>query len=298
MLDDVVARQFLLGQLPPEEQGRIEELAFEDPDTFTFLESIENDLIDEFIHGDLSVDDEQQFKSHFLSLPGRLNNLKVSRLLQRHFNKVSDVSPKVKFSFPGWFKQQSAWLQFSMAVAAVGLIIFAVWIFIRAREASQPSPIQAGPDRPVVIPSPEFKVSPSPQPTASPVHVENKPKSIPPKQKRVVTYAVLFPFASPRGEGAQSLELAPNTPNMTIGLALITRGNLRSYEATLKNETDMVLNHWANLKVVRLPSGKALTIDLPVALLKPQESYRIVVSAVSSKGKTEEIAYPFQVRNP
>lgn len=298
MLDDVVARQFLLGQLPPEEQGRIEELAFADPDTFTFLESIENDLIDEFIHGDLSADDEQQFERHFLSLPGRVNNLKVSRLLQQHFNKVSDVSPEIKSSFPASFKKQSAWLHISIAVAAVGLIIFAVWIFFRARKPRQPAPIQAGPDRPVVIPSPEFKVSPSPQPTPSPVHVENKPKSVPPKQKRVVTYAVLFPFASPRGEGAQSFELAPNTPNMTIGLVLLTETKFTSYEATLKDETDTVLKHWADLKVVRLPSGKALTIDLPAALLKPQESYRIVVSAVSSKGKTEEIAYPFQVINP
>ncbi|HSE16263.1 MAG TPA: hypothetical protein VLB46_04375 [Pyrinomonadaceae bacterium] len=299
MLDDVVARRFLLGQLPPEEQGRIEELAFEDPDTFTFLESVENDLIDEFIHGDLSVDEEQQFKSHFLSLPGRLNNLKVSRLLQRHFNKAAAVSPKVRFSFPGWFKQQSAWSQIAIAAAVVGLIVFAVWIFIRTREAEQPTPMQAGPDRPIAVPSPEVKVSPSPEPAASPVHVENKPKSVPPKQKRVVTYAVLSPLASTRGEGAQSFELAPDTPSMTIGLALITQRNFRRYEATLKKETDTVLHHWAKLKVEELPSGKALTVDIPVALLKPQESYLIVVSGVSAKGKTEVIAqYPFQVRNP
>src|SRR5690349_5837779 len=79
VLDDVLARRFLLGQLSPDEQGRIEEWAFEDPDTFTFLESVEDDLIDEFIHGDLSTAEERQFKSHFLCLPGSRNNVKISR---------------------------------------------------------------------------------------------------------------------------------------------------------------------------------------------------------------------------
>src|ERR1041385_537041 len=96
MLDDVEARRFLLGQLPPEEQGRIEELAFENPDTFTFLQSVENDLIDEFIQGDLSPVEEQQFKKHFLSLPGSRNNLKISRMLQQHFDKAATVSYATK----------------------------------------------------------------------------------------------------------------------------------------------------------------------------------------------------------
>ena len=302
MLDDVLARRFLLGQLSPEEQGRIEELAFEDRDTFMFLESVENDLIDEFIQGDLSTDEEEHFKKHFLSVPGRRNNVAISEVMQQHFDKVADVPGEKEFSFPGWFKLQSAWLQISLtAAAALVLIIFAVWIFNRVWEARQPTPIQAGIDKPIAIPNAEFKVSPIVQPTASPAQAENKPKAAPTpeKQKRSAPYAVLVPFASTRSEGGQSLKLSPDTPIMMIELALTTPRSFNTYEAALiENDAGTMLKRWSNLKAEHLTSGKALQIDLPRDLLKPQENYLIVVSGVSSKGEAEVIArYPFEATN-
>ena len=66
------------------------------------------------------------------------------------------------------------------------------------------------------------------------------------------------------------------------------------YEAVLEDEAGKMLQRWSNLKVKRL----ALQIKVPVTLLKPQEFYRIVVSGVSLKGETEEIArYQFEVRD-
>ena len=245
VLDDVLARRFLLGQLSPEEQGRIEELAFEDRDTFMFLESVENDLIDEFIQGDLSTDEEEHFKSHFLSLPGRRNNLEISEVMQQHFDKVADAPGEKGFSFPGWFKPQSAWLQISLtAAAALILIIFAVWIFNRVWEARQPSPIQAGIDKPIAIPNAEFKVSPIAQPTASPAQAENKPKApTPEKPKRSARIRYSVPFASTRSAGGQQLKLSPDTPIMTIELALTTPRSFNTYEAALiENDAGTCLN--------------------------------------------------------
>ena len=286
MLDDVEARRFLLGQLPPAEQGRIEELAFEDPDTFTFLETVEDDLIDEFIQGELSAAEEQQFNDHFLSLPDRRNNLRISRLLQQHFVTVPNV---------GWFKRQRTWVT---ALAALALLIFAVWFFNRIWQARKSPPIHAGPDRPAAIPSPSFNVSPSLESTQTPAHVQNKPKSTPEKQRRPAAYALLSPSAVPRqiGEGIQQLTLVPDSLTMTIELALINQKNFRIYEAALK-KAETVLQRWPNLKAERLTSGKALKIEVPVSLLKHQELYVIVVSGVPAKGKPELVAsYPFQVK--
>ncbi|HEV7745470.1 MAG TPA: hypothetical protein VGO56_10780 [Pyrinomonadaceae bacterium] len=298
LIDDVAARRFLLGQLPPEEQGRIEELAFEDPDTFTFLESIEDDLIDEFIQGDLSADQEQQFNGHFLSLPGRRHNLKISRMLQRHLDKIADVPRRKRFSFLGWFRLQTSWLKLSMAAAAaLVLVIGILWILTLFWRGTKPVPIQAGPDRPAAMPSPPFKVSPSVAPTAAPAHAENKPKSLTPeRQKGLTAYALLSPSASSRSEGVQQLSLAQDTTTMTIELALITQRNFRTYQATLENEAGGELQRWTNLTAENLTSGRALKIDVPTALLKPQEFYRIVVNGVASKGEAEVIArYPFEV---
>ena len=298
VLNDVVARQFLLGQLSPEEQGRIEELAFEDRDTFEFIESVENDLIDDFIQGDLSADEAKLFETHFLSLPGRRKNLKVSQMLQLHFSEAEVVAHQKKFSLPGWFTHENVWLRrIATAVAALALIIFAVWIINRARSARQSTPIQAGPDRPAANPSPDLKVSPSLESTQTPAYVENKPKSVTPeKPKKTAAFAVLLPSSSPRGgDGVQQLPFAHNTSTMPIDLALITQRNFPMYEVTLENEAGTVLHHWSNLKSEQLTSGKALRVEVPVSLLKRQEFYRFVVSGVSTK--TEVIArYPFEIK--
>ena len=91
--------------------------------------------------------------------------------------------------------------------------------------------------------------------------------------------------------------MPPNTPNMTLDLALITPRKFKAYEATLENEAGTVLDRRSNLKKEILPSGEALKIEVPTALLKPHEFYRIVVSGVSSAGKTEVIArYPFETK--
>lgn len=299
MLNDDVARRFWLGQLPPEDRGRIEELAFEDPETFTFLELVENDLIEEFIQGELSPVEEHQFKNHFLSLPASRENLKISRMLQRRFDKrVSFPDPPKSdwLLFGGWFKRQSAWVRIPMlAAAALALIAVAFWIVSLVWEARNPAPIQAGPDKPIVIPSPEVKVSPSPELAPSPAHVENKPKASTPERKRSAAYAVLLPSASPRGADAQPLKLPTDIASMPLELPLISQKNFRIYEAVLEDENGKVLYTWSNLKAEQLTSGKALQIDVPVTLLKPQNVYRIIVSGLSSKRVTERVArYPFR----
>ncbi len=289
-LDEVRARQFLLGELPPEEEGQIQELAFQDCDTFAFLESVENDLIDEFIQGDLSSEEEERFESHFLSQPGSRNNLKTSQVLQRHLDRIEDVPRPRKFSLIlGW----------SIAVAAVLLIALLAAIIVFVRQGRQSSEIETGSGKPIVTPSQQLKISPSLTPTTSPPpYVENKPKSLnPEKQKRPAIYALLSPSALARGEGAQELSLPSNGSSMTIELALITQGKFTTYEATLENEGGTVLDRWSDLRKEVLTSGEALKIEVRTALLKPHEFYRVVVSGASSAGKTEEIArYPFETK--
>lgn len=298
LLDEALARRFLLGQLPPEEQERIEELAFEDVDTFAFLETVEDELIDEFIQGDLSAEEKQRFENHFLSLPGRRNNLQVSRALQQHLDTIK-IRDSKRFSLRAWFSLKPWWFRLALtATAALVFVIIAIWIYVRGREVTHPVPLQAGPGKPAAKPSPEFKVSPVMEPTTPPVHAENKPKNLPPEKpkKSPSTYALLSPSAAVRGEDVQHLAVPPGTPSVTLELALITERSFRKYEAALENEAGTLLKRWSNLKAEQLTSGRALKIAVPSALLKHEEFYRIVVSGVSAKGETEVVAqYPFEV---
>src|SRR6185295_7306375 len=95
ILDEVVARRYWLGQLSHEEQGRIEELAFGDPESFALLEAVEDYLIDEFVYNDLSAEERKRFQEYFLTQPGhsedpflthpsRREDLRIAEALRQH----------------------------------------------------------------------------------------------------------------------------------------------------------------------------------------------------------------------
>jgi hypothetical protein len=256
-------------------------------------------LIDEFIQGDLSAAEKRRFESHFLSLPGRRNNLQTSRALQQHLDSIK-IHDRKGFSIRAWFNLKPWWVRLAItatATAALVLVIIAIWIYVRGREVTHPVPLQAGSDKPAAKPSPDFKVSPLVEPTTAPVHAENKRKALTPeKQKNSATYALLSPSAAVRGESVQHLPVPPGTSNVTVELALITDRNFGKYEAVLENEVGTALKRWSNLKAEQLTSGKALKIAVPGALLKHEEFYRFIVSGVSAKGEGEVVAqYPFEV---
>lgn len=322
VIDELVARKFLLGQLSPEEQGQIEELAFEDPDTFAFLESVEEDLVDEFLQDELSPLERQRFNDYFLSLPGRRQNLKLSEVLQEHFNppkreEVITVKGEESnhddrnYSFLGgfldWFKLQSFWARTITAAILVALLLCIVWLY-RSKE-TRTDPVQAGPGTPVNVPSPEPRISPSLHPSPSPVQADNKRKSptpekrrgLPPeRQKPVATYANLMPSAVTRGAGAQTLQLPPDDSSIRVGLALFDRRKFKTYDVALHNEAGRELEQWHNLRPQTLqdfPASKGLVIDVQPTLFKPDEFYRIRVTGVSFKGERSSLqGYSFEAK--
>lgn len=316
-IHEVEARKFLLGQLSPEERGKIEELAFEDPETFTLIESVEEDLIDEFLHNELSPLERQRFKDYFMSFPGRRQDLEISQALQEQMDRevvapgpeevVPDDNDRPSFfdRFLDSLKAPGFWMRTITAAVLFALLIIAVWLVLRQKE-TQPDPIQAGPGTPVTVPSPAPEISPSLIPSPSPVQAENKRKSpTPEKQKPVVTYGtLLMPSAQSRSGGGPQLQLPPDASSVSVGLALTERKTYKTYDVTLFNEAGTKIDHWPNLEEQRLaatgsfPETRGLLIEVKTASLKPDESYRIEVTGVSANGERIGLqGYPFQAKN-
>ena len=324
VIDELVARKFLLGQLSPEEQGQIEELAFEDPDTFAFLESVEEDLVDEFLQDELSPLERQRFNDYFLSFPGRRQNLKISEVLQQHFNPVTaeviTAGPQKREVVADVYAQKSSfrrfidslkvpgfWLKATTAAILVALLLFAVWRLIQKEK--QPDPVQAGPGTPVNVPSPEPQISPSLHPSPSPVQANNKRRSPTPvkqkpkpaleKQEAVAPYvvALLIPSAVPRGGDVQPLQLPPDASSVPVGLALVDDRNFKTYEVALQDEAGKELDHWHDRRAQNFPTTKGLLIDVRTRFLKPDGFYRILVTGVSSKGERSRLTgYSFEAK--
>jgi hypothetical protein len=82
-------RRYLLGQLNEDEQTRIEELYFEDGETFALLQAIEGELIDHYLRLQLSEKDRQDFENCFLQSAERHKRLEFALALKLYAEKAA-----------------------------------------------------------------------------------------------------------------------------------------------------------------------------------------------------------------
>jgi len=305
LIDDDLARKFLLGQVSPEQRGELEELAFEDPDTFSLLESVEDDLIDEYLQGELSAVENERFQTHFLSQPGRRANLKLSRVIQHHLNEedvpavvpdVPVVVPDDRVSVLGLFKLSRPVFRLSLVAAILIGLVIAIWLYVRVLETQRPPAFEARKEE-NATPTPSITNSPTVEPSPTVAHGENKNSApSPPKHETPPVYAELLLPLTVNRSGAQSFTPPSKGANVSVALALINETRYNRYDATLQSDDGTVLKSWPNLRARRLKSVDGLLINIPVALLKPQQLYRIIVTGRAADGTVHNVPrYEFQV---
>src|SRR5687768_3757453 len=77
-------KKYLLGTLDDEVvQSRIEERLMVDEEFAAHVGVVEDELIEEFLDGELSVEDSDRFSSFFLAAPERKRQLRLTRDLRQ-----------------------------------------------------------------------------------------------------------------------------------------------------------------------------------------------------------------------
>lgn len=130
MMDDRLLKQYLLGELPPEEQQRLEEQFFNGVEEFEHLTVLEDELIDDYLCGDLSPQQCQQFEKHFLVSPERRERLAAANALVATIStKPKAVAPPVEVT-PWWepifdfFKFGNPAIRYAMVAASLIILTF------------------------------------------------------------------------------------------------------------------------------------------------------------------------------
>ena len=301
MLNEVVARRFLLGQLSPDEQGHIEELAFDDPQSFEVLQAAEDDLIDEFVYDDLSSEERERFKEYYLAQPGRREDVRIASALRGYFDREQPVS--------SFWDPVRRWFHFGatplLPLAAKAAIIIATAVIalvnliprIIGPGLNPVYRVQSGPSP--APPSPTSTASEDqPQPQPSPVPKEGPNKRQPPVHRpSSPVYAVLLsPGSLSRDDGVVK-KVSLTSRVKYIDLLLIDRTSYRSYQATLE-QGGTTLQTWPNLKPRKIPPRKGFRIPIPFDQLKASQGYRIVLHGVGANGNLEYVhEYHFDATN-
>src|SRR5947209_20332437 len=82
--DPIQIREYLLGNVPEDDCKEIEVKLLTDAEFAKAVELVEDDIIEDYLEGNLSPSEKQKVESHFLRPPERKRKLWFVRLLRSH----------------------------------------------------------------------------------------------------------------------------------------------------------------------------------------------------------------------
>src|SRR5689334_11725810 len=130
--------QYLLGELPEEQQVEIEDRAFSDKEYLAGITAVENDLIDEYVRGELSAADRQRFETRFLASAERRKRVEFAKTLRTVVSESSVPEKKLVQDVPRWSWRDSIYAflgglnpaaRLAFVAAMILLIVGAAWLF-------------------------------------------------------------------------------------------------------------------------------------------------------------------------
>ncbi len=132
--------RYLLGDVPEDEQIRIEERFFTDDEYFEQLLALEDDLIDDYVNGELTDRERKQFEEYFLAPPTRRQRVEFAKT----FMRAGSLLPLAEIAMPGearpepvpwwrtvmvFWRAQSLLRRFALA-ASVVLALGGSWLIV------------------------------------------------------------------------------------------------------------------------------------------------------------------------
>lgn len=157
VLDDSTIRRFILGDLDEETRRSIETRTLGSDELFETIESIEDEIIEEFLAGTLPASERKIFEESLDQVPGRRRRIEIVKALAARTAAAADESTVVRM------KERMRYANHARLAIAAGFgaaAITAVAFFQLKREVTNPVP------QPPVVSAPA-----SPTPAALPVEL-------------------------------------------------------------------------------------------------------------------------------
>lgn len=275
---EAAIRKYLLGYSEPEIAEAIEERLVTDQDYLETFSTVKEELVEDYLDGDLSAEEVERFVNYFLTTPRRHRQLEITRALAEKTNntsapisELSESNEPLKFPRSRW--RGKYWLLAAM-ISTIFIAGFAVWVKLKSPPAMENADNQANKqlrDEIARLNDPHLNLLTDTvqQCTLSPVSVRSVAED-------------------------RRLFVQPNTQIVVLQLVL---GDHRydSYRASLQNAEGAELAEFEAIKPTGANAGQFVEVRLPAQFLQSR-SYQIKLTGLAADGKSEPIAaYPFQL---
>lgn len=313
-----LAMRYLLGTLSEEERARLEERYFSDDSTFEEIEMAEEELIDQYVRGELSKSDKDRFEAMLGDSPRLIERVEFAKIWKDKLAAMpsgqSVIAPIVEEREPEG-KHISTWQKlfgtsaestprlafaFGVLILVAGVVaLFAGWLKVREQAkqlAAQQSTLEQR-QRELDQRAAELKAhqeelarhsaqQTGPSESPSPKQVQ---KPGPP-----VFALTLSPGAIRSTGGYRGFRIPSDTRSVKITLRLRDR-DYASYRATIFDPDRRQKFQSGNLEPRQSAAGNVLTFRVPAKNLPPGD-YSIAVDGVTTDGLSQTVDdYQFRV---
>jgi hypothetical protein len=299
-LDDQLITRYLLGDASTAEEQQIEELYFADDNCFEHLLSVEDELIDAYVSGDMTGEKRKRFEDHFLSSSERKQRVAFAQTLfasasKRYELRIPAVSGRERnswwLSLPGFWRVPQPVMQvFVLAGFALLVIAGSLSVMQNRNLRDQLTRIQADGlnlRREVELQR-ELHQQLNEQLEQERVARSRLEQSLPNLQKQpAIASFILMPGSSRSSNEIRPLLIRRGTDVLQLQLNVETQGNFQ-YQVDVRTADDQEIWSQDGLRARPRPAGGAVRLSLPANLLVPGD-YLILLQMITATGETEDV---------
>jgi hypothetical protein len=266
-------RRYLLGQAPLEDSSKVEERLLTDGEFYQELLIVEDELIDQYLSGELSEPDRKSFEPHFLLPPERQQKLRFARSLKKYVSSVGTAQPR----------QSIATNESSEAATAVAEPLLKKRQFFSFLPSGNPIVSYALAAAILLIVG-----------GASWVVFKNWRTPVPREPGKVLAVVLTPGLTRDNGE-IKKIALPPGTDTVELQLQIASADQYQSYRALLQT-TEGVEKHTADdLKATTIGTSVVVPLQLTAGLLT-RGDYYVKLSGLTPSGEYEDVGrYSFRV---
>jgi hypothetical protein len=257
-------RRYLMGE-PGSERERVEKRMLTDPAYFERVLMAEDELFDDFVFGDMSAAEREEFTKHLLSTPRQQQKLEITKALKEHSETARPLGLEWILAFTSEHK-----LGAGLAFAALLLVgLFAGY------KALTYDPLERELAR---LNSSNAMIGQTGRPNYT-----------------VTLLPTLFRGQGAAGDDEKQLTIPPGVEVALFYLAL-TDDDHESYNVTLMRPTEAKPLRVEGLKAASVEGAQVLPVKIPSRLLVAGR-HELTLSGVAADGHTDENIrrYPFRV---
>jgi hypothetical protein len=302
--------RYLMGELSEQEQVELEDRAFADQKVLQEILSVEQDLIDDYVSGDIPEEKRNGFETHFLASAERRKKFAFAKALAAVVNEsrapVFDVQ-----TGPSWRTKLAAFFTrpvtaYSFAAASLLLFVVGSWLVVdRIRLNSQLAQLRSAQESQIAqvrqlekdlanerLRNDELMANrgTTSQETPTP---ETQPES--PQQPRTPTSPVvvalsLFPGISRGSNSVPQLSIAKDVSLVRMQIGIDPQENYRRYRVELSTEKGQRVLAQGNFAARVGSHGRSIALSVPANALGSGQ-YELALKGITENGTTEDVGF-------